>query len=114
MIRDPYDYQEKEVYRQLFKKLSQEHASYGKNMNSEVFTQRIFHNIEIAVKYLRDLDKQKVIGVLRGLMLDKRGKEECDCGKNLGKCGCSVKDFNEAVEENNFAIALAINSITKL
>ena len=111
---NPFDYQEREIYRQLFTRMLAEHRNYGKTMSSEIFSQRIFNNVELAIKYLRDLDKQRVIQVLKGMKMEKRGKEECDCSKGLGKCGCSVRDFNDAVEENNFSVDLAITSLTKL
>ena len=59
------------------------------------------------VKGVRYVDERKFIYMLQGLHMDKMGGLP-DVAEDKNK----IEGYNEAAEENNFGIQLAINAIT--
>lgn len=101
---------EKEIIKRLLSDISWEHNRNGK-MESDAFAWLIWQKIEYALNQLRENRDRQYLKLLNGLVPDKRGQEECDCHKGKNMCGCRVSDYNQVVEEIDFAVKLAKEAI---
>jgi len=102
-----YEYNdlEKEFLSTMLSDIAWEHRVHG-DMKSDDFAWRVFQKLDYTIKQILSHKNKKFITILDSISPEKRGKEECDCGDKLGKCGCKVKDFNEAVDEIRYSLNL--------
>lgn len=101
---------EKDILRNMIKDIKWECSAHS-DMDSEAFAWLIFKKVEWCIRQLLDARDNKAKTLMNGMLPDKRGKEECDCSKSMGNCGCRVRAFNDAIDEMEYRLKLAKQSL---
>lgn len=101
---------EKEVIRRMLHEISREYAN-NPDMESDSFAWLLWQKIEYAMHQLRDNRDRDYLRLLSNVIPEKRGKEQCDCKVGQPSCGCRVSEYNQAIEEVQYAVGLVRKAI---
>lgn len=103
---------EKEIFRQVLFSLSLELRPFKHpDKDLDLLLGIIERKMELLIEKFDVYKTERIFRALDRVTPKTRGKEECDCHKGEHMCGCRVEDFNDCVEQTEYAIKLLKDKI---